>query len=529
MKQNDEIEDLFQSTFDDFSVDPPQNVKSSIDDALFNSGGKKNRIAFYFATFLIITSITGLILYNNSSTLKSSQKENRTTSVIKTNSSSSKKEDQKEDQNDELLETEATKDKLEESNSSKSSLNTSQLSNKTYSSINKSELKNKNISAKKKSINSTKNNSFNQSLNGSNSQIKKEKSILILPKSDNKLSNTSLTNSSNKIKNDEINKEFINGNPVLNSYKASSKSILSNTSNSKLTTTNSETDNNNPITVNSSTNKNTETTEVAENKNTETSSVSTSNLTETGLTTEILNNDEPLTNPIDQPVEISQPTSSPLWMLSIRSGSSFSSNINKQNQYKLQEKNAFFFNLESSCKLQNNLNLTSGFQYNKASSEFNYSSIYSQNVLNGLYDTIITYTDTANPTIADTTLVPQFKILENKYLGKQVYNQTSFSIPLYAGYSKKIFNNFYFDANAGVIFSYQQAKLITSDLYTPDQTIRNIGIKLCLRPQIRYQFGKFGVSLSSNFGYDIVPTLKWTTIPYKRIFSDFGVGIHYQF
>ena len=125
MKQNDEIEDLFQSTFDDFSVDPPQNVKSSIDDALFNSGGKKNRIAFYFATFLIITSITGLILYNNSSTLKSSQKENRTTSVIKTNSSSSKKEDQKEDQNDELLETEATKDKLEESNSSKSSLNTS--------------------------------------------------------------------------------------------------------------------------------------------------------------------------------------------------------------------------------------------------------------------------------------------------------------------------------------------------------------------------------------------------------------------
>ena len=90
-----------------------------------------------------------------------------------------------------------------------------------------------------------------------------------------------------------------------------------NTSNSKLTTTNSETNNNNPITVNSSTNKNTETTEVAENKNTETSSVSTSNLTETGLTTEILNNDEPLTNPIDQPVEISQPTSSPLWMLSI--------------------------------------------------------------------------------------------------------------------------------------------------------------------------------------------------------------------
>lgn len=511
MKQNDEIEDLFQSTFDDFSVEPPQNVKSSIDAALFNNGGKRKRFAMLLSALLIVTTISSIIYFSNSSNSKNIQKKN-TNSISENNLKSSEntlKSESKTDSDSSL----GTTSEQNESTRSKSSTSV----NPTETVVNSNNSISRDTKVKSLVTSKLANKNKDQDL----------VSISHANKIDTKKSDGETTAK-------KLSKPTENKTGLFNEVKGvntadTKKSNLNNISSNETSSITPSTSENEKI------NKAEEisTQEIGINKNTAVSADKINN-TENAIASTDKEIDSLIAENIKNEVINSTPELSidenkmPIWLLSLRSGTSFSSNKMNQLDSRVSEKNAFFVNVEASYQMKNKLSLSTGLQYNKMSTEFNYSATYNYNTFNH-YDTILSYNDTANPTLADTSYLAVYDSNFMKYNGSQVYNQTSFSLPLYIGYTQKLYNKIYLDANAGMIISYQQAKKMSSDVNAPDETIRNVGLKLCIRPQIRYQFGQFGVSISSNLGYDLVPTLNWNGITRKRLFSEIGVGIHYQF
>jgi len=130
--------------------------------------------------------------------------------------------------------------------------------------------------------------------------------------------------------------------------------------------------------------------------------------------------------------------------------------------------------------------------------------------------------------ISTTVTFPKYIVSTQIISAHQIYNVTSFGLPVYVGYSYKVGNHLYFEESIGAIFSYQQAKQKSSNFSLPDPTIRTMGVKIAIRPQIRYQFNCFGVSLSSNMGYDLLPALNWNGITRSRYYPDIRVGVHFM-
>ncbi len=522
MKQNDKIEDLFQSTFDDFSVDPPQNVKSSIDATLFNSGGKKKWGTFILSSLLMIVAISGYFIYSNSTSSKNSQHTNKSVygnklkTEIKDNSISSKNNvNEKKDEKNEPLDTEA-KPIIETSNSTLvSSIKENAISQKVELNQLKTYSKMENNEGKEIKRNAIKNSSEKiiQKENKSGSTKNDSKSVSAFYSTEKGIVNTSVLNVTNE---SEKGKDL--------KFVAKETSVTSETNeiDSEKSTTNSI-DQNTTKTILSNENSNTPL--LTGDKKLDSSTIVSSNLSKNDSVSASISVNDSLNTSLGNVVNSS---STPVWMLSLRTGSTISSNKIEQEIVQVLDKNGVFVNFEASYIAKNKLSISSGLQYNKMSTDFKYTSSFSDNVLTG-YDTVLTYSDTANPNMADTSFVAKYSFIESSYKGVQVYSQTGFSIPFYIGYTQQIRSKFYLDATAGFLFSYQQAKLVTTDLYPITQTVHNLGFKLCIRPQIRYQFGKFGVSVGSNLGYDLAPALNWDGVKRKRLFSEIGVGIHYQF
>ncbi len=82
---------------------------------------------------------------------------------------------------------------------------------------------------------------------------------------------------------------------------------------------------------------------------------------------------------------------------------------------------------------------------------------------------------------------------------------------------------------AGGILSFQSVKFFdANNPLNNDLKLNKFGFKSCIKTHLRYQFSKFGVSLSSNFSYDF-GAAKIQNVSRNRLLLDLGLGLHYQF
>jgi hypothetical protein len=227
------------------------------------------------------------------------------------------------------------------------------------------------------------------------------------------------------------------------------------------------------------------------------------------------------------------------WLISMRSGVVLSKNKLNPSDFLSKESDNYFVNLELSYSFKTKYSISGGLQLNSSNYELSHIFPIEKQIPNGYDSSIIkvpgpdVLDSNMNPipgdSIFQTITTPKYILSTEYYSARQVYNLTSIGVPINFGYSFSIKNNLYFDGFAGLILNYQQAKLKSTDPLLIDPTIRNFGLKIMFRPQIRYQLNHFGISLNSNFGFDSKPSLNWQNIQQKRFYTELGIGFHYKF
>lgn len=161
-----------------------------------------------------------------------------------------------------------------------------------------------------------------------------------------------------------------------------------------------------------------------------------------------------------------------------------------------------------------------GTQYN--TQEVVASEIYLQ--YSNRYDTIRSY---KTDTIGTTSLYKENNRLEDRSVSIKT---SAYSIPIMLRYSKQIKNTpLYLDLSTGMSFNILNYQLVNpSSIYNNNLIYTKTGINALLKSHLRYQFNKIGVSLNTNLVYDLKP-VQLVDTKRNRFLLDLGVGLHYRF
>lgn len=215
------------------------------------------------------------------------------------------------------------------------------------------------------------------------------------------------------------------------------------------------------------------------------------------------------------------------FLLSVRPGTTFGFNrltTNDTLDAKLKEKDAFHFQAEATYLFRPNLGITSGINYGLHTEELSQKTTATDSVITGYSTEYIL--DSAGQVIIDSITVPIYNIQYSQVTGVNSYRIYSVGIPVLFTYSLPISTKLNLDLSGGAVMSIQGSKIISESLYQDGATVNKFGAKLCLRTQLRYQFSAWGVSLNTNFGYDIIPVNTWS-MNRSRTYLELGAGVHY--
>ncbi len=212
-------------------------------------------------------------------------------------------------------------------------------------------------------------------------------------------------------------------------------------------------------------------------------------------------------------------------LFSLRGGTTFGFNQLKTTDTvnTLKEKGSFFFQGEATYFLRPRIAITSGFNYEGRTENLSQEVTTMDSVVIGshmeyIFDSL---------QILDSFLVDDYGIQAVTANRQNSYKLYAVSLPVLFTYSQDLSSKLKLDISGGAILSLQGSKII-SETYNQGMTVVNkFGVKACVRTQLRYQFSAWGVSLNTNFGYDLIPVNSWNGVKRTRTFLDLGVGVHY--
>jgi len=513
MKERDEIEDLFASSFRDFEETPPEALKSNLDAKLFPNIAVSSSKKWNWKWLLVFIPVIGLSAitfykFQANSSFKSAK---NTTALYSKNEILTTKEYPKS----------ITKNaKLNKVNSSKtnSSFNRNKLIQKSIiqtNSINKIEAINLKLKTNSKSNSKAKN----------KSKQKAKPTISKLSKSAKEKNSTPILQGKNAIystvsfiKNKDSNSQF---------EQKSNKKINSNSSTEISANNATDTENSKSNSINqqtTSTENKTESiiskTENTVNEKTAIDSLKTtpeivkektdSNKIESTKSNEVLSEVNKDNNQKNKP----------LWSIVLYGGIANGLNVINPTSTLLNEKTGSNFNLEANYGFHSKMSVSTGlgldFRSEIYSKEFinidsivtNYTVTYITDSMNNIIDSVIT-----NFYENDTTLLTE----------NQTISYKAFSIPLYFNYTLFTKNNWSGAIGAGIRLNYFKTKISSTSSNITSPALSNFGLQLQLRPQLTYNWSKLGVGLYGNFGYDAVQATSWSDFTRKRY--NYGAGI----
>lgn len=202
------------------------------------------------------------------------------------------------------------------------------------------------------------------------------------------------------------------------------------------------------------------------------------------------------------------------------------------------ESNPMYVNFDASYRFAK-IGVSSGINYFSTGESVSHSYTTQDSIISGTnydYFTIDTFEvvqdtngiDTVYFTITDSIPVNTYDVVTNNVTQNTAYRVSYFSLPIMLSYQQHLFNKLYLDVMAGGVISYQKLRFKESNPLNDNVTLSEFGFRLCVKTNLRYQFSKFGVSLNSNFNYDLKP-VQYQQTTRKRQAIDFGVGLWYNF
>lgn len=506
-----DIDELFQKSFENFEVEPPSEIKALIDKQIqFQSKRKLNKIWFLgiFALALVSSAIVFFSTRETKTILAQNTKVNaQESSLVKNDSGQSNiitkdTEDsinlnshkkQKKSMGNESIQKQNT------NNSKKSDLSPnkkSQINKETSSISTKSEKKqnSKSISSKK-----GRNNNLKSGL-----RVKKSKSKNIREKSTDKVNDYKKSN--DKI-NDDLNSNLSQKTNSDKDYKSTDQNIDSKNS----TVSNTSNIDKNSQAIDS------------------TKTIMAQNIVDSSKNNSTSHN--PAKNKRNIPLLLSLKTDYNVPFNKNTSEESFAS------------KRAFHFQAEASYLFSPKFGATTGINYFSSNQSFTKTTNKVDSLFTGItYDPIfadsLAYIYDSNQNIIDSTYISYIidsTAIENYELINSGVNKTnsftinSFSIPLLLYYNQKLSDKIFLDLNAGAILNFQKIRF--TDISNPlnsDLSLSKFGVKAILKTSLRYQFSHLGVSLNNNFMYDFAP-IQLTSSKRKVLTYGLGIGVSWRF
>lgn len=202
------------------------------------------------------------------------------------------------------------------------------------------------------------------------------------------------------------------------------------------------------------------------------------------------------------------------------------------------ESNPFYVNFDVNYRLRK-VGVSTGINYFTTSESVTSNYTSEDSVLVGTsydYITIDTFEviqdtngiDTVYFTITDSIPVNNYEVVTNTITQSSAYRVSYFSLPVMFSYQQRLGGKFYLDLMAGGVISYQKLRFKGTNPANENVTLSELGFRLCVKTNLRYQFSQFGVSLNSNFSYDLKP-VQYQQTTRKRQAIDLGVGVWYNF
>lgn len=131
--------------------------------------------------------------------------------------------------------------------------------------------------------------------------------------------------------------------------------------------------------------------------------------------------------------------------------------------------------------------------------------------------------------VVDSTAYNIYQVKETTSEKSSLYRVSSVALPLLYYYQHSFNQHLYLDLFVGGIISFQRFKVNdSSNPLNSSLSIDKIGIKACQRSQLRYQFDRFGVSLNNTLTYDFNP-VKFNDIKRNRFSIGVGIGMSWRF
>lgn len=506
MKKQDEIEELFSSSFEGFEKIPPMDLKTSIDEKIFNdenSPVKRRRGFFWFLTLILLPGLTlffGLIDFNQIESSKPQHGKNETKltgnvdhediSIQKYNSGIKQRSVS---QKQVLFGFKFLFHELNTNN-----VTSKYVSTNTYLKINS---KSKNETVKKKTKSNTgipaSENSFRQRKFKRKSNLKMTNSYdyFSLPKfRKDKRKKSTDSNIKPSIDNTEFvaidrNVKFavIKDQPVQTPFK---------------------------------------------------SGIEEESLMNLGIDSLADNTEKDADSTKKDPTVTPEPTNrgnsdsvkpSP-WALSIYSGGTFglsSLNNSVNDNYTIKEGIGFSANFDVNYAVSPKFSFSAGLDYNTRRDIFTKITPPGDSVFTG-YTEIYIYQNPPNQdTIIDTIYFSNYAVYSTETQQEQVIQQTSFAIPVFFSWSFYTKGNWTMALNTGFRFSYVKQRIVSDELANFQPTFNNFGLRAMIRPEIVYSKNKFGIGLYLNTGYDLLQTIKWDAIKRNRL--DLGAGLVFRY
>ena len=525
MKNTDEIEKMFEETFAQFEVLPPEELKNAIDQKINFVPNSKKRF-WGLGSFLILAFIgSGLLVFFNS---------NKKLNTLN---------------NNELTKGLPNKNFLVTKNNKNEILDKKLVSSTHSINYSKNKMNEEEMLLQTKKLKRTKDITFE-----SDKQISQNinKQSEIKPYKKSKLNSKKRKKAINKNKNIRTNSEFniyaieennrsiISSNIITYNVENNSKELPDNDLVLREENIKKITENTNTISDIKDVIENNQETELKNEKN----AIDSSNLTSSSNSESVEvvpQNQTELNSNIKNKKTIKLP-----FMFSLATGTFFTKSFYRNNSLALnvKEKNNFqaqfdvtYFLKKSNFSVQTGINLSNSineftFNQSRIDSMFNGYVYQTKEVVQSMIfieygnriDTIIT---TKTDTISSTLIYNKFNINERKSFQ---LSTTNFTIPILLRYSQSLIKDkLYFDLNSGVGVSFVKTKFSDPlNAYNNQFTKQNVGLKGIIKTHIRYQFSQLGVSFNSNFLYDFNATSILNTTRNRLVF-DLGLGLHYSF
>lgn len=497
MKNKDEIEELFATSFEKFKEVPPLEMKELLDAKLFpNSTSKSNFFNWkWFFIILPFTTIVALSIY------------------ITSNNSTSNKTSRNDSQ--------ITKNQINNSNNNIYSSKKQKSTNSLSSTIRKNQQSNQSLSDQVKNVTESAQEIVESKTTFQKSKSQKSKNKYNQPKRNQ----TSIPSIETQVKNEThslllSNNIKQNKNKTNNNQERSQNSIITSIDSEKHFEIEQKNTIEEPKTIEDlkksevTLDVESSTEVVAENNsNPSTKSDSAQTKQETNSTK---NN------------ELKEPKNSdfePNWNISFYGGIAGGINQIVPTSTLLKEKISSNFSLEVNYQFIPKFSLSSGFSLDKR------TELWTKDFIkyDSTFTTNIQYIVDSNNVIIDSIVFTQIEVDTINFTGNQIISYSTFSIPLYFNYIIFEKNNWSGAVGAGVRLNYFNTIVNSSNAEFSNPILSKFGFQIQLRTQINYNWKKIGIGAYGSFGMDLKQATEWTEFTRKRYSIGTGLILIYRF